>query len=224
MTTRLLHCEQHHLFADALADVMRDRGHEITWVSGPEDACRLDAAEFDVCVTGTGFPDVTVPDLICRLREASQASRLVVLTPYEDPALAALALRAGADAVIAKTAPIAMTLQTIDGARLGNVTYATPATKNEKSSTAVDWAMLTPREHEVLRELANGYSTDRIADNLGVARTTARTYIQNILTKFGVHSKAQAVAVAFMLDLVHPTALMAETASMSARPASSGAR
>jgi PAS domain S-box-containing protein len=55
---------------------------------------------------------------------------------------------------------------------------------------------LTPREIEVLRLLASGRSTDSICDCLNMQSTTARTHVQHILKKLGVHSRLEAVMVA----------------------------
>jgi two-component system nitrate/nitrite response regulator NarL len=38
-------------------------------------------------------------------------------------------------------------------------------------------------------------TTDQIASNLGITKTTARAYVQSILTKLGVHSRLEAVAL-----------------------------
>ena len=43
---------------------------------------------------------------------------------------------------------------------------------------------------------AAGETTDRIATEMGVTRSTARTHVQNVLTKLGVHSRLEAVVVA----------------------------
>lgn len=56
---------------------------------------------------------------------------------------------------------------------------------------------LTVREMEVLRLLADGTSTQAIADSLFISVTTTRNHIQNILRKLEVHSKLEAVALAF---------------------------
>ena len=55
---------------------------------------------------------------------------------------------------------------------------------------------LTPREGEVLRLLADGRAQPEIAQELFISSKTVSTHIQHILAKLGVHSRAQAVAVA----------------------------
>jgi PAS domain S-box-containing protein len=61
---------------------------------------------------------------------------------------------------------------------------------------------LPPRQHEALRLLARGLSTDEIAAELGVARETARNYIRRLLQSLGVHSRLEAVVRARELDLI----------------------
>ena len=56
--------------------------------------------------------------------------------------------------------------------------------------------MLTAREIEILRLMADGISTQRIADSLFISVTTTRNHIQNILRKMEAHSKLEAVALA----------------------------
>lgn len=56
---------------------------------------------------------------------------------------------------------------------------------------------LTPREREVLTLLAEGLDQNDIADRLVISRRTVGTHIERILSKLGVHSRAQAVAVAY---------------------------
>lgn len=65
-------------------------------------------------------------------------------------------------------------------------------------------SQLTPRELEVLRLLARGLPTERVAQMLFISRRTVDTYVQRILTKFRVHSRAEAVALAYRSGLVSP--------------------
>src|SRR5574337_397454 len=57
--------------------------------------------------------------------------------------------------------------------------------------------VLTPREQEVLRFIARGESAKGIAQQLRISTTTARNHTQKILAKLGLHTKLEAVAVAF---------------------------
>ena len=61
---------------------------------------------------------------------------------------------------------------------------------------------LTPRERQVLVLLANGASQAEIADELVISSRTVAAHIDHILQKLGVHSRAQAVAVAYRENLL----------------------
>lgn len=65
-------------------------------------------------------------------------------------------------------------------------------------------AQLTPREHEVLMMLASGKRQREIAATLVISPKTVGTHIQRILGKLGVHSRAEAVAIAHQRRLVGP--------------------
>jgi DNA-binding NarL/FixJ family response regulator len=61
---------------------------------------------------------------------------------------------------------------------------------------------LTPREHEVLRLLAQGKTDREIADALVVSRRTVNAHVANILSQLGVHARDEAVALARELALL----------------------
>ena len=63
---------------------------------------------------------------------------------------------------------------------------------------------LTPRELEVLRLLADGLDHLAIAQRLVIAPKTVEKHIEHILMKLGVHTRAQAVALAFQEELPPP--------------------
>jgi DNA-binding NarL/FixJ family response regulator len=67
-------------------------------------------------------------------------------------------------------------------------------------------AKLTSREREVLRLLADGIGATEIGARLFIAPKTVSTHIDHILSKLGVHSRAQAVALAYRRDLIDASA------------------
>jgi DNA-binding CsgD family transcriptional regulator/tetratricopeptide (TPR) repeat protein len=73
-----------------------------------------------------------------------------------------------------------------------------PAAGREQPDTAFD---LTPREAEVLRLVASGWTNQQIADALFITRKTASVHVSNILAKLGVSRRAEAGAVAHRVGL-----------------------
>lgn len=69
-------------------------------------------------------------------------------------------------------------------------------------SSSVRISSLTRREAEILLLMAQCRGTKEIADRLCISYATVRTHIQNILEKLQVHSKLEAVALAFQLNLL----------------------
>jgi DNA-binding CsgD family transcriptional regulator len=55
--------------------------------------------------------------------------------------------------------------------------------------------LLTPREIEVLEAMADGHSTARIADVLGISTGTVRSHVKSLLGKLGLHSRVEAVSL-----------------------------
>jgi DNA-binding NarL/FixJ family response regulator len=77
-----------------------------------------------------------------------------------------------------------------------------PAT--EKIGPVTNGARLTDREQQVLSLLAAGLHSKAIATRLVISPKTVATHIQRILAKLGVHSRAEAVALAFRSGLAQP--------------------
>jgi DNA-binding NarL/FixJ family response regulator len=65
---------------------------------------------------------------------------------------------------------------------------------------------LTPRERQVLELLGDGLAQREIADRLVISGKTVGTHIERIISKLGVHSRAQAVAVAYRDGLLRISA------------------
>jgi PAS domain S-box-containing protein len=69
-------------------------------------------------------------------------------------------------------------------------------TPRDRADAGKPPAMLTRREIEVLRLLADGRSSGMIADLLSISLETVRNHIKHILRKLGVHSRIEALALA----------------------------
>jgi DNA-binding NarL/FixJ family response regulator len=85
---------------------------------------------------------------------------------------------------------------------------ASPASANGNGSgnghRNGDDSGLSPRERQILTLLAEGRTQRQIADELVISSKTVATHIQHVLSKLGVNTRAQAVAMAFQKGLVEP--------------------
>ncbi|MEU0805476.1 response regulator transcription factor [Streptomyces sp. NPDC005970] len=80
-------------------------------------------------------------------------------------------------------------------------TYRATATDTAGSSLA----MLTSRETEVLRHVAKGRSNSAIARELKISEATVKTHLNRAMTKLGITSRAEAVALGYECGLVVPS-------------------
>ena len=121
---------------------------------------------------------------------------VAILTMREDPEYARQALRAGARSYVLKEAEPAELLQAFRLAVAGG-NYLHPrlgalmATSDEGAS---DGLVLSDRESEVVRLIANGYTNPEIAEQLNVAERTVKTYRARAIEKLGFSSRAEITA------------------------------
>jgi len=77
------------------------------------------------------------------------------------------------------------------------------AAPGEPTTTDPAFLCLTNREQQVLERLCSGEGTSEIARKLGVSVTTVRNHLQRLMNKLGVHTRSEAIALAFRLGLFH---------------------
>jgi two-component system response regulator NreC len=121
---------------------------------------------------------------------------VAILTMREDPEYARQALRAGARSYVLKEAEPAELLQAFRLAVSGG-NYLHPrlgalmVTGDEAPS---DGVVLSEREREVVRLIANGFTNPQIAEQLHVAERTVKTYRARAIEKLGFSSRAEITA------------------------------
>lgn len=164
----------------------------------------------DVILLDNHLPGVLGVDAIAGLREASQGSRVIMLTVSEDGQDLAAALRNGAQGYLLKTIDGDLLAQGIRRAARGEpvvspemmgklvAAFQSQGVPEPEAQPLPDGpaSLLSPREEDVLREIARGASNKEIARTLDIAETTVKIHVQHILRKLGLSSRVQAAVYA----------------------------
>ncbi|GAA2863499.1 response regulator transcription factor [Streptosporangium fragile] len=140
--------------------------------------------------------------------------RVLVLTTFDLDEYVYDALRAGAWGFLLKDTPPERLIAAIRTIAAGDMLFAPTVTRRliEAYTSGRDTALasdagldtLTARELEVLRMVGRALSNREIADGLCVSEATVKTHLNRAMTKLGLSSRAQAVALAYETGLVHP--------------------
>lgn len=206
---KVLICDDHRLFAEAFAFVLTASGHEVIGcVASPDEAVHTVAAtDVDVCVMDLHFPTGCGVEGIARVVAASPTTRVVALTGSSEPLVLATAVDAGAHGVAVKEHDIHQVIHTVELVHAGEMVLDPRLLSAKSEPLPADGGngaarFLTVREREVLAHLVRGASTADLAEAMAVTYSTARTHIQNVLTKLGVHSKLEAIAFAVSNEIV----------------------
>ena len=200
---RILLCDDHRLLVEAFATALRSHGHEVVAVTTtPEDGYQAVLEhDPDVCVLDLYFPGGSGVDAAVKITSSGRACKVLMLSACSDPELINAALAAGAAGFVLKDQSIGGILRALDQLATGQMAvdpallHAVRPVAAARRTESERLRFLTPREREALRRLAEGESTKEIARAMQVAHSTARTHVQNVLTKLGVRSRLQAAAL-----------------------------
>jgi two-component system, NarL family, response regulator len=157
----------------------------------------------DVTVLDIRLPGMNGIDFIEALRKEWPEARVLVLSSSEAEEEIYRALKAGAQGYLFKKAPSTEILKAIREVAVGR--RQVPPEVGERLSQRLPRSSLSAREVEVLTRVARGKSNKEIATDLGIAQSTVKNHVNNILIKLGVSDRAHAVAVAIQSGVVRIT-------------------
>lgn len=207
-TVRLLVVDDHKLFRRGLVALLaHDRSVQVVGEAGDagEAVRHAKALQPDVILLDIDLPGASGIQAIAGLREVSPGSRILMLTVSEDAADLQAALRTGANGYLLKTMEGDELVRAVHRAMRGEPVISLEMTSHlvaamqrpaSPSPASDPVGSLSPREQEVLQEIARGASNKEIARTLNIAETTVKIHVQHILRKLGLSSRVQAAVYA----------------------------
>lgn len=158
-------------------------------------------------------PDVILQDLLMpggidgiettrRILQAAPSARVIALTASVDEARMMGVLRAGAVGYVRKDAEPEILLAAVRAVARGKTFIDPSVGKQILLQPASPDDDLTPRETDVLRQLALGRSNKEIATALSIGEETVKSHVGSVFAKLQVENRAQAVVRAIKLRIV----------------------
>ena len=159
----------------------------------------IPSAPPDIVLMDINLPGISGISCVEALATRLPKLRIVMLTAFENSDDIFASLAAGAHGYLLKSMEPTQLLDSIrEVAKGGSPISGSVARKivdffRSKPKKPENPSLISPREEEVLRLLADGYPYKQIADAMNVSMGTVRTYIERIYSKLHVHSRTEAV-------------------------------
>jgi DNA-binding NarL/FixJ family response regulator len=206
---RIILADDHAIFREGLALLLPPEMELVGAVSnGRELLAAARRLQPDFVVADVTMPEVGGLEALRTLRNEGIQARFIILTVHADPALAAEAVRAGALGYVVKDAAGEELLEALRLAAAGR-TYLSPLVSGDVVRRLAQGAptpgeMLTPRQSEVLRFLAEGLRVKDIAARLGLSVRTVETHKYEIMRLLEIDNTVDLVKFAIRQGIVTP--------------------
>ena len=210
---RVLVVDDQRLIRDGIASLLAIRpGIAVvgTAVDGRDAVAKALELGPDVVLMDVRMPEMDGIEAVAVLRGRAPGCRVVMLTTFEDEEYVVQALRAGAHGYLLKDLPAEELAHAVRLAHAGvtqldssvarHLTASLPApTPNSTEPVA---AVLSPRETDILRLVAQGHTNREIAARLYLSEGTVKNHVSRILTRLALRDRTQAALRARDLGLL----------------------
>ena len=206
---RIVLADGQTLFREAVRTTLeREPGLSVVAVAGDGKQAVVEAERHrpDVVILTDGLPHRDGVQATSLIRKRIPHTRVVFLADDEDNDMVIAALEAGASGYLTKTCVLQELIEAtrvvsrgetlVQSRTLGRLIDRLMRRRAERTTGIRALSRLTRREREVLALLAAGGNNRSIGEALFISPQTARTHVQHVLSKLGVHSRLAAAAFA----------------------------
>lgn len=206
---RIVLADDHQILLDGLKRLIDAKGDMQVVATATDAPSAIDAARThrpDVIVLDISMPGGGGLEVARRIREMELPTKVIVLTMYAEDRYVMEAVRLGAAGYVLKRSADKELIEAIRAVAAGDA-YLTPAAvrlllATQQSETGRADPALSPREREVLRYTARGFSNLEIAQRLFVSPKTIDTYRSRIMAKLDLHRRSELVDYALRHGLL----------------------
>ena len=213
-TLRILIADDHTLFRQGLRtliDAEPDMKVVAEAATGTEAIEKAAEVHPEIVLLDIAMPGISSFEATRQIRKQNPYTKVLLLTMYDDEDYLVEGVEAGASGYVLKDTPADQLITAIREVARGG-SYLSPRmlgqlvddfrSRLRNGSRTPRSAMLTPREREVLKLLAEGCSTKEIANELNVSVKTVEAHKFNLMRKLNIHNRAQLIQYAIQKKII----------------------
>ena len=200
---RILSVDDHPLLQEGIAAMIKNQPDMllVAEASNGREALQVFREHRpDVTLMDLRLPDMSGIDAMIAIRSEFAEARVLILTTFEGDVEIHRALQAGARGYLLKSMPPRELLEGIRQVHAGKKRIP-PEIVAQLAEHLSDEG-LTPREVEVLKQVAGGNRNRDIADRLFISEETVKVHVKHIMEKLGASDRTDAVAIALRRGII----------------------
>jgi two-component system response regulator DegU len=212
-TVRVLLADDHRMLREGLKRTLEENGVQVVAEADDgEEAVRLAIAHNpDVIVMDVTMPNMDGVEATRQLREQRPDARIVMLTMHSDQDIVASAIRAGASGYLTKDCSSEELVgavraiaegETVLSPGLAGAMLQEVQKLGQAQQAATTEPLITKREEEVLQLIADGLSTQEVAERLYISLKTVKNHLASIYQKLDSRDRTQAVVRAVRMGII----------------------
>jgi DNA-binding NarL/FixJ family response regulator len=215
LKTRVLLADDHAMVRSGLRMVLNSQP-DIEVVAeagdGAEAVQQALSPDVDLAILDVAMPRMTGLQAVAELHRRRPELRVLILSMYDNEQYFFEALKAGASGYVLKSAANRDLVEAIRASMRGEpFLYPAAVTalirdylERARHGEATPEDPLTPREQEVVKLIAEGHTSEEIAETLVISKKTVERHRANILEKLGMRNRVELTRYAIRRGLVEP--------------------
>ncbi len=200
----ILIVDDHPIVAEGVRKLIQDSAAaNVIGVAGSAKSC-IDFLRWerpDVILLDIGLPDMSGVDLCKMIKSKEGSPKILALTTFDERSTVVNILKSGADGYVLKNSETGEIVEAIQTVYNGGRYLCGNAASMLKDNSATEM-LLTKREKEVLKLIADGFTNQEIADKLFISPLTVDSHRKNLITKLEARNSASLIKKASEKGLI----------------------
>jgi DNA-binding NarL/FixJ family response regulator len=197
---RTILADDHKLFCDGLERLLNDSGHFTViqkFHNGQNLLENIQNCDPELVIIDVEMPILNGFDAIKRIRLNNSAAKIVVLSMHEETVFSQEAFMLGADAYLNKSMESMQLIDSLLKTCGGEKIFPAASTVSKIESP------FSEREHEILRHIASGKTSEQIAERLKISHLTVKAHRRNMMRKLNVGNTAELITRALEMGFLY---------------------